>query len=201
MNKTITVNRKEINVSFSGYFDSAVGDLLFTQVMCDVFMPGNEVVPVAVEKEQIDRIIAAFKKRKALYGEIRKENVKGKSYYVINPRMRYDLEWLEGKKKVILSKDHPPRLEAVDKGAIGEEQQPQAEREPAREDFSDGRRAYLASQGFAFNRATNNWEAGGIRFPDALVNKPGTDEEFRHGMERLIAADRQSRSKKSRSQE
>ncbi len=108
MNKTITVNRKEINVSFSGYFDSAVGDLLFTQVMCDVFMPGNEVVPVAVEKERIDRIISAFKNRKALC-EIRKENVKeillrDQSENEIRPRMA------EAKKKVILSKDQPPRL-------------------------------------------------------------------------------------------
>ncbi len=54
---------------------------------------------------------------------------------------------------------------------------------------------YLASKGFAFNRTTKNWEAGGIRFPDALVDKPGSDESSgRHG-----TVDRRGRKSRSKS--
>jgi hypothetical protein len=194
LNKTITINKKEINVNFSGYYDSAIGDLLFTQVMCDVFMPGNDVVPIQVEKEQIKRITEGFKKRKALYDELRKETVKGKSYYVITPRLRYDLGWLEGKKKVILTKERPPQVEET--AAADTVEPAQTQSVMALPDFTDSRRKYLISVGFQYNPSTKNWEAGSIRFPDAMIDKSATDEAFIDGMNRLIAADENSRKKK-----
>ncbi|MBW5448568.1 hypothetical protein GE107_21200 [Cohnella sp. CFH 77786] len=190
MRKKVTINRKEMNVEFSGYYDSALGDFLFTQVMCDVFMPGNEVVPIAAEKEQIKRVLEGFKKRKALYGEVRKEAVKGKSYYVITPTMRYDLEWLLGKKKVILSKDKPPVY--VSEVADSPSEPFEVTGGSKAPEYADKRRKYLESEGFRLNEATNNWEIGSIRFPDALVGKPATDEEFVQGMARLLEADRKS---------
>ncbi|WP_123041495.1 hypothetical protein [Cohnella candidum] len=189
MRKNVKINGKEMNVEFIGYYDSPYGELLFTQVMCDVFMPGNEVVPVEVEKEQIRRVVEAFKKRKALYDEVRQENVKGKSYYVINPRMRYDLGWLEGKQKVILSKDKPPVYEREGTALLNSAEPAKKESKPRMP--SGSRREYLDKQGFRFNEATRNWEIGTIRFPDALVDKPVTDEEFIQGMTRLLEADRQ----------
>ncbi|KIL36023.1 hypothetical protein SD71_11940 [Cohnella kolymensis] len=195
MNQTIKVDNKEINVSFSNYYDSALGDFMFTQVMCDVFMPGNEVVPVDIEKQQIRRIIDGFKKRKELSDEISKENIKGKSYYVINPRMRYDLGWLAGKKeKKPLTKEL--KAEAHEEPTPVTPEPPMQKPQPEQREYKDDRRKYLVSQGFKHNEATNNWELHGIRFPDSKIDTPRTDEEFKTGMNSLIRADTQNREKR-----
>lgn len=188
MRKTIKIDNKEMNVEFSGYYDSSYGELLFTQVMCDVFMPGNEVVPIAVEKRLIQRVIDGFKKRSALYDEVRKEVVKGKACYVITPRMRYDLGWLGGKKKAILSKDNPPVFVQEDAVAAAEMDsvKPEPKKRPGE---SDNRRRYLTGQGFRFQEEANHWTFGSIRFPDAMIDKPATDEEFYGGIARLMEAD------------
>lgn len=195
MNQTIKVNNKEINVSFSNYYDSVLGEFLFTQVMCDVFMPGNEVVPIDVEKQQIRRIIDGFKKRKELSNEISKENIKGKSYYVINPRMRYDLGWLEGKKeKKPLSKD--PQVKEDEASTAVTPEPPKQQPKPEKREYTDNRRKYMVSKGFKHNEATNNWELHGIRFPDSKIDNSQTDEEFTTGMNSLINADYQNRAKR-----
>ncbi|WP_276354446.1 hypothetical protein [Cohnella caldifontis] len=200
MNKKVTVGGQEVFVEFSGYYDTTYGEFLFTQVMCDVFMPGGEIVPVAVEKEQIRKVLEGFKKREALYREIRKETVKGKSCYVITPRMRYDLGWLAGKKKVILSKDKPPVEVPADAASVSEAQAENPRRGEGRQAaFQDARRKHLQSEGYRYNEQTKNWEIGSIRFPDAMVGKASTDEEFIRNMARLREADEQAaRSRKAK---
>jgi hypothetical protein len=192
LNQTIKINNKEMNVSFSNYYDSALGEFLFTQVMCDVFMPGNEVVPIDIEKQQIRRIIDGFKKRKELSNELMKENIKGKSYYVINPRMRYDLGWLEGKKE---KKPLTKELQVEAPTAIAPEP-PKQQPKPEKREYTDNRRKYLVSKGFKHNEATNNWELHGIRFPDSKIDNSQTDDEFTAGMNSLINADDQNREKR-----
>lgn len=200
MRRSVVINNREVKVDFSGEFDSAYGELLFTQVMCDVFMPGNEVVPIAAEKEQIKRVIEAFKRRKALYDEVRKETVKGKTCYVITPRMRYDLSWLSGKQKVVLSKDKPPVVVSEAPAADMPEETHRPEASFVRESDSDSRRKYLKEQGFRYQDAPGVWTFGTIRFPDAMVDKAATDEEFAWGMARLLEADEKERSRRKRKQ-
>jgi hypothetical protein len=192
MNKKVTIDGRTLFVDFSGYYDLSYGDFQFTQVMCDVFMPGNEVVPVEAEKEQIRKVLEGFKKREALYREVRKETVKGRSCYVITPRMRYDLGWLEGKKKVILSKDKPPVEVPAEPEAPGDGAAEVRRDGPPKPDFRDARRRHLIAEGYRYNESTNNWEIGSIRFPDALVSKAATDEEFIRNMARLREADEHS---------
>lgn len=202
MNQIITVNKKQVSVSFTNYFDSTLGEFLFKQVMCDVYMPGNEVVPIELEKELIRLVIEGFKNRKELYSEIPKENIKGQSVYVITPQMRYDLRWLKGPKpKKPLTKEKPPSddddddyddIPGVTAAAPVEEKPAAAPRE-----FTDERRKYLQSIGFVLNEQTNNWVRKGIRFPDGKVNAAATDEQFIDDMGRLIAADERSRQKRS----
>jgi hypothetical protein len=207
LNQTITINKKEIAVTFTNYFDSEFGDFLFKQVMCDVYMPGNEVVPIAVEKEQIRLVIEGFKKRKELYDEIPKEKLKGKSYYVINSRMRYDLDWLKGNKpaKPISLAEHE-KLKADEargiKPAVAVElsespaQTSPKPEEPKALEYKDNRRKYLLSKGFKHNLTTNNWEVKDIRFPDSKIDKSASDEEFAEGMNRLLDASYQNHLKR-----
>lgn len=200
MNQIITVNKKSVSVSFTNYFDSTLGEFLFRQVMCDVFMPSNEVVPIAIEKEQIRLILEAFKNRKELYNEIRKEDIKGQSVYVITPQMRYDLRWLKGPKpKKPLTKEKPPSEDDEDDDydipgvtAASETAKPAAKPR----EFNDARRKYLSSIGFVLNESTNNWVRKGIRFPDGKINAAASDEQFIDDMTRLIAADERSRQKR-----
>jgi hypothetical protein len=208
LNQTITINKKEVAVSFTNYFDSELGEFLFKQVMCDVYMPGNEVVPIAIEKEQIKRVIEGFKKRKELYDEIPKENIKGKSYYVINSRMRYDLDWLIGNKpaKPMSLAEHEKRKAdeasgikpVVAAAEIQETLEPPAplQEEPKAPEYKDNRRKYLLSKGFKHNLATNNWEIKDIRFPDSKIDKSSSDEEFAEGMNRLLEASYQNHLKR-----
>jgi len=197
LNQTIRVNKKTINVSFSNYFDSVYGEFLFQRVMCDVFMPGNEVVPVEVEKEQIKRVIEGFKKRSELYREIRQENVKGKMCYVITPGMRYDLEWLKGKPpKPKLTKEGPSRKEeAAEEAAEPAVETALQPKRPERRQFADSRRKFLTASGFVLNEDTNNWQMNGIRYPDAKIDAAASDEEFIRHMNALVQADDRSRSK------
>ncbi|MCD9022922.1 hypothetical protein [Cohnella silvisoli] len=207
MNQTITVNKKEIAVTFTNYFDSEFGEFLFKQVMCDVYMPGNEVVPIAVEKEQIRLVIEGFKKRKELYDEIPKENIKGKSYYVINSRMRYDLDWLKGNKPVKpISLAEHEKLKAdeargIKPAAVVEPlESPEPRKlqpeQPKAPEYKDNRRKFLLSKGFKHNLATNNWEIKDIRFPDSKIDKSKSDEEFAEGMNRLLEASYQNHLKR-----
>ncbi|RKP54047.1 hypothetical protein D7Z26_11700 [Cohnella endophytica] len=207
MNQTITVNKKEIAVTFSNYFDSELGQFLFKHVMCDVYMPGNEVVPIDVEKEQIKRVIEGFKKRTELYDEIPKENIKGKSLYVINSRMRYDLDWMKGNKppKPISLAEHEKRKADEARGIKPapivepeEAPEPTARRpeQPKAPEYKDNRRKYLLSKGFKHNLATNNWEIKDIRFPDSKIDKSPSDEEFAEGMNRLLEASYQNHLKR-----
>lgn len=200
MRRSVVINNQTVNVDYSGEYDSAYGEFLFTQVMCDVFMPGNEVVPIAAEKEQIKRIIEGFKQRKALYNEVRKESVKGKECYVITPRMRYDLSWLSGKKRVVLSKDKPPVIVSDGDGDIGEAspEEPALSQVPGSRPVSDSRRKYLEERGFRYQETARNWTFGTIRFPDAMVGKAATDEEFVQGITRLLEADDKERSRRKK---
>jgi hypothetical protein len=209
LNQTITINKKEVAVTFTNYFDSELGEFLFKQVMCDVYMPGNEVVPIAVEKEQIRLVIEGFKKRPELRDEIPKENIKGKPCYVINSRMRYDLDWLKGNKppKPISLAEHEkmkadeargikpvaPSTKASEEAI--EPKKPEAEL-PKAPEYKDNRRKYLLSKGFKHNLATNNWEAKDIRFPDSKIDKSPSDEEFSQGMNRLLEASYQNHLKR-----
>lgn len=207
MNQTITINKKEIAVTFTNYFDSELGEFLFKQVMCDVYMPGNEVVPIAVEKEQIRLVIEGFKNRKELYNEIPKENIKGKFYYVINSRMRYDLAWLKGNKpaKPISLAEHEQRKADEARGIkpaieIEPSDSPELSKlqpeQPKVLEYKDNRRRFLLSQGFKHNLATNNWEIKDIRFPDSKIDKSKSDEEFAEGMNRLLEASYQNHLKR-----
>jgi len=197
MRRSVVINNQEISVDFSGEYDSAYGEFLFTQVLCDVFMPGNEVVPIAAEKEQIKRVIEGFKRRAALYDEVRKETVKGKACYVITPRMRYDLSWLSGKKKVVLSKDKPPVIVSEADGEdIAASPSPSQTQASVQQRALDSRRRYLEEQGFRFQDTTRTWTFGTIRFPDAMVDKAATDAEFVQGMTRLLEADESERSRR-----
>ncbi|MFC5529498.1 hypothetical protein [Cohnella yongneupensis] len=199
MNQIITLNKKQVSVSFTNYFDSVLGEFLFRQVMCDVFMPGNEVVPIVIEKEQIRLVLEGFKNRKELYNEIRKEDIKGQSVYVITPQMRYDLRWLKGPKpKKPLTKEKPPSDDDDDDYDIpGVTTAVQPEKPAAKpREFNDARRKYLLSIGFVFNEATNNWVRKGIRFPDNKINAAASDDQFIDDMTRLIAADERSRQKR-----
>jgi hypothetical protein len=200
LNQTITINKKDVAVTFTNYFDSELGEFLFKQVMCDVYMPGNEIVPIAIEKEQIKRVVEGFKKRKELYDEIPKENIKGKSMYVINSRMRYDLDWLKGNKpaKPISLAEHE-KLKAdeargIKPAAAAEPQEPPTPQleEPKAPEYKDNRRKYLLSKGFKHNLATNNWEIKDIRFPDNKIDKSSSDKEFEEGMNRLLDASYQN---------
>jgi hypothetical protein len=207
LNQTITINKKEVAVTFTNYFDSELGEFLFKQVMCDVYMPGNEVVPIAIEKEQIKRVVEGFKKRIELYDEIPKENIKGKSYYVINSRMRYDLDWLKGNKpaKPISLAEHEKRKADEARGikpvVVAESQEtmeppaPEAE-DPKAPEYKDNRRKFLLSKGFKHNLSTNNWEIKDIRFPDSKIDKSSSDEEFEEGMNRLLDASYQNHLKR-----
>ncbi|QMV43555.1 hypothetical protein [Cohnella cholangitidis] len=208
MNQTITINKKEVAVTFTNYFDSELGEFLFKQVMCDVYMPGNEVVPIDIEKEQIRRVIEGFKKRKELHDEIPKENIRGKSYYVINSRMRYDLDWMKGNKppKPMSLAEHE-KLKAdeargIKRPAVVEqpEETPEPEatvqEQPKAPEYTDNRRKYLLSKGFKHNLLTNNWEAKDIRFPDSKIDKVSSDEEFEEGMNRLLDASYQNHLKR-----
>lgn len=199
MNQTITINKKDIRVSFSDHYDSELGEFLFIQVMCDVYMPGNEVVPIEVEKQQIKLILEGFKKRKALYDELKKEDIKGKSLYLITPKMRYDLDWMKEKPKLLSSKD-PRSMIAPSKVAAEEPEiaaPPQSQPEPEKQTvFTDSRRKYLQAKGFKLNQATGNWEVKDIRFPDSKVNNSKTDEEFEEGMTRLLNASYQNHMKR-----
>ena len=200
MNQIITVNKKAVSVSFTNYFDSTLGEFLFRQVMCDVYMPGNEVVPIDLEKEQIRLILEAFKNRKELYDEIRKEDIKGQSVYVITPQMRYDLRWLKGPKpKKPLTKEKPPSDDDDDDYDIPGVTATADIAKPAAQprEFKDARRQYLMSIGFVLNESTNNWVRKGIRFPDGKINAAPSDEQFIDDMTRLIAADERSRQKRT----
>lgn len=210
MNQTITINKKEIAVTFTNYFDSELGEFLFKQVMCDVYMPGNEVVPIAVEKEQIRLVIEGFKKRPELHDEIPKENIKGKSYYVINSRMRYDLDWLKGNKpaRPISLAEHEkmkadeargikPVPPAANPSETPEPPKPEPE-QPKAPEYKDNRRKFLLSKGFKHNLATNNWEVKDIRFPDSKIDKSASDEEFAEGMNRLLDASYQNHLKRKK---
>jgi len=207
LNQTITINKKDVAVSFTNYFDSELGEFLFKQVMCDVYMPGNEVVPIDVEKEQIKRVIEGFKKRPELHNEIVKENIKGKSYYVINTRMRYDLDWLKGNKpeRPISLAEHEKRkadeARGIKPAAVVEppesiEPLKSQQDEPKAPEYKDNRRKYLLAQGFKHNLVTNNWETKDIRFPDSKIDKSATDEEFAEGMQRLLDASYQNHLKR-----
>ncbi|MBO9597737.1 MAG: hypothetical protein J7559_07960 [Cohnella sp.] len=200
MNQIITVNKKAVSVSFTNYFDSTLGEFLFRQVMCDVYMPGNEVVPIDLEKEQIRLILEAFKNRKELYDEIRKEDIKGQSVYVITSQMRYDLRWLKGPKpKKPLTKEKPPSDDDDDDYDIPGVTATADIAKPAAQprEFKDARRQYLMSIGFVLNESTNNWVRKGIRFPDGKINAAPSDEQFIDDMTRLIAADERSRQKRT----
>jgi len=203
----VTINKKEVAVSFTHYFDTELGEFLFKQVMCDVYMPSNEAVPIDVEKEQIRRIVEGFRKRKELYEEIPKETIGGKAYYVINSRMRYDLDWLKGRKK-----ERPISLEEHEKMkadlAHGIQPAPKAPEVPEEEtaprpaapqaapEYKDPRRLFLLAKGFKPNLATNNWEIKDIRFPDAKIDKSPSDAEFEEGMNRLLEASYQNHLKR-----
>lgn len=202
MNQTITINKKDIRVSFSDYYDSELGEFLFIQVMCDVYMPGNEVVPIEVEKQQIKSILEGFKKRKALYDELNKEEIKGKSLYLITPKMRYDLDWMKEKPKLLSSKD-PRAMLAPSKVTVEESEASDhatAKSEPVYEQkqpvFTDNRRSFLQSKGFKLNLETNNWEIKDIRFPDSKIDKSKSDEEFESGMTSLLNASYQNHLKR-----
>jgi hypothetical protein len=206
LNQTITINKKDVAVTFTNYFDSELGEFLFKQVMCDVYMPGNEVVPIAIEKEQIKLVIEGFKKRKELYDEIPKENIKGKSYYVINTRMRHDLDWLKGNKpaKPISLAEATKLMEEEALGITRPAAKPAEElpevpaKPPAPKppEYKDNRRKYLVSKGFKHNLETNNWEIKDIRFPDSKIDKSNSDEEFAEGMNRLLEASHQNHLKR-----
>lgn len=197
MNQIITVNKKQVSVSFTNYFDSVLGEFLFQKVMCDVYMPGNEVVPIDLEKEQIRLIVEAFKNRKELRDEIRKEDVKGQSVFVITPQMRYDLRWLKGPKpKKPLTKEKPPEEDDDDDDIPGVSAASQEQPAAKPREFSDFRRKHLLSLGFALNESTNNWVRKGIRFPDNKIDGAASDEQFVDDMARLIAADERSRQKR-----
>lgn len=200
MNQTITINKKDIRVSFNDHYDSELGEFLFIQVMCDVYMPGNEVVPIEVEKQQIKLILEGFKKRKALYEELKKEDVKGKSLYLITPKMRYDLDWMQEKPKLLSSKD-PRAMIAPSKVVaatpeISESSQTEPEPELKQPVFTDNRRKYLQAKGFKLNQATNNWEIKDIRFPDSKIDNSKTDAEFEEGMTSLLNASYQNHLKR-----
>ncbi|XID93412.1 hypothetical protein ACF3MZ_02430 [Paenibacillaceae bacterium WGS1546] len=199
MKHKVTINNKDVAVSFTRYFDTELGDFLFKQVMCDVYMPGNEAVPIDVEKEQIRRVVEGFKKRKELHDEIPKETIRGKAYYVINQKMRYDLEWLQGRKveRPIPLAEHEKMKADAARGirpvpaAPGKEpeepERPRAE-QPVAPEYKDNRRKFLLAKGFKHNLVTNNWEVKDIRFPDAKIDKSPSDEEFEDGMNRLLDA-------------
>ncbi|MBD3918519.1 hypothetical protein H8B09_07110 [Paenibacillus sp. PR3] len=197
MYKLMTIDDKSVQVSFSVYYDTEVGEFLFLKVMCDIYMPGNEVVPIAIEKVLMKKIEEGFKKRPELYDLLTKQQVKGKTYYVIPAHMRYQLDWLEGnKKKASFEKMDPSKQEELDKAEVESAKQqsapspaPESTPTPQERIITDIRRKFLVSKGFQLNAATNNWVGGGIRFPDALIDKPATDVEFEQNMNRLIAAD------------
>ncbi len=196
MHQIITVNKKPVSVNFTNYFDSVLGEFLFQKVMCDVYMPGNEVVPIDVEKEQIRLVLEGFKNRKELYAEIRKEDVKGQSVYVITPQMRYDLRWLKGPKpKKPLTKEKPPE-DDDDDDIPGVAPAIETQKASKPREFTDARRKHLQSLGFVLNEATNNWVRKGIRFPDGKIDAAASDEQFAEDMARLIAADERSRQKR-----
>ncbi len=207
MNHKVTINKKEIAVTFTSYYDTELGDFLFKQVMCDVYMPGNEVVPIDVEKEQIRSVVEGFKKRKELYDEIPKEKIKGKDFYVINTKMRYDLDWLKGRKQerpMSLAEHEKLKADAargIKPAPKPIEEEPEeapapTKREPVAPEYKDGRRKYLLAQGFKHNLATNNWEIKDIRFPDAKIDKAGSDAEFEEGIKRLLDASYQNHLKR-----
>ncbi|MFC5469835.1 hypothetical protein ACFPPD_13960 [Cohnella suwonensis] len=208
MNQTITVNKKEVAVTFSKFFDTELGEFIFTQVMCDVYMPHNEAVPLDLEKEQMKRIVEGFKKRPELRNEIESETIKGKTYFVINPKMRYDLDWLKGNKpaRPISLAEHEKRKEAEARGikydpspepepveAVEQAPKPEPRKAP---EFTDGRRKFLQAKGFKLNLGTNNWEIKDIRFPDSKIDKSPSDEEFIQGMNRLLEASYQNHLKR-----
>jgi len=207
LNHRVTINKKEVAVSFTHYFDSELGEFLFKQVMCDVYMPSNEAVPIDVEKEQIRRIVEGFKKRKELYDEIPKEMIGGKAYYVINSRMRYDLDWLKGRKieRPISLKEHE-KMKADEARGIKPAPKPPEEPEeevaappavaPKAPEYKDARRKFLLSKGFRHNLETNNWEIKDIRFPDSKIDKSASDAEFEGGMNRLLEASYQNHLKR-----
>jgi hypothetical protein len=203
LNQTITINKKDLTVSFSDYYDSELGEFLFIQVMCDVYMPGNEVVPIEVEKQQIKFILDGFKKRKALYDELKKEDIKGKALYLITPKMRYDLGWMQEKPKLPSSKDpramiDPSKSVAVEndfsEASVAQLVQAPERKQPV---FTDYRRKYLQTKGFKLNEETNNWEIKDIRFPDSKIDKSKSDEEFEEGMTRLLNASYQNHLKRN----
>ncbi|MFC5402879.1 hypothetical protein [Cohnella soli] len=208
MNQTITVNKKEVAVTFSKFFDTELGEFIFTQVMCDVYMPHNEAVPLDLEKEQMKRIIEGFKKRPELRNEIESQTIKGKSYFVINPKMRYDLDWLKGNKpqRPISLAEHEKRKAAEARGIkydptpepeAVETEAPAPKPEPRTAPvFTDNRRKFLQDKGFKLNLDTNNWEVKDIRFPDAKIDKSPSDEEFIQGMNRLLEASYQNHLKR-----
>jgi hypothetical protein len=208
LNQTITINKKEIAVTFTNFYDSELGEFLFKQVMCDVYMPGNEVVPIDIEKQQIKLVIEGFKKRKELYDEIPKENIRGKSFYVINTRMRYDLDWLKGNKpeKPISLAEHNKMKEDEARGIVRPIAKPVVEEivvapvppkpEPKPPEYKDSRRKFLLAKGFKHNLVTNNWEIKDIRFPDSKIDKSKTDAEFEEGMIRLLDASYQNHLKR-----
>lgn len=206
MKHKVTINKQEIAVTFTSYYDTELGEFLFKQVMCDVYMPGNEVVPIDAEKEQIRRIVEGFKKRKELYDEIPKEKIKGKEYYVINTKMRYELDWLKGRKQerpMSLAEHEKLKAEAargIKPAPKPAEEEPEeaapAKREPAAPEYKDARRKFLLAQGFKPNLATNNWEVKDIRFPDAKIDKAVSDEEFEQGIKRLLEASYQNHLKR-----
>jgi hypothetical protein len=211
LNHRVTINKKEISVSFTHYFDSELGDFLFKQVMCDVYMPSNEAVPIDVEKEQIRRIVEGFKKRKELYDEIPKEMVGGKAYYVINSKMRYDLDWLKGKKKerpISLAEHEKMKADAA-RGILPAQKPPEEPEEepvpvaetPKAPEYKDNRRKFLLASGFRHNLATNNWEIKDIRFPDAKIDRSPSDREFEEGMKRLLDASYQNHLKRRKATE
>lgn len=201
MNQTIMINKKNRNVSFSGYYDSELGEFLFLQVMCDVYMPGNEVVPIDIEKEQIKLILDGFKKRKALYTELKKEDIKGKLVYLITQKMRYDLDWMAEKPPLPSSKDAQgnvtpaPRVSDV-VAPISTQEVKGTESEQEQSVFTDNRRRYLAAKGFRLNTATRNWEIKDIRFPDSKIDVSKSDKEFEQGMTRLLDASYQNHLKR-----
>jgi len=203
----VIINKKPVAVTFTSYYDTELGEFLFKQVMCDVYMPGNEVVPIDVEKEQIRRIVEGFKKRKELYDEIPKENIKGKAYYVINTKMRYDLDWLKGRKQerpISLAEHEKMKADAA--RGIKPAPKPPAEPEeefaapqteaPKAPEYKDARRQFLLAKGFRHNLATDNWEIKDIRFPDSKIDKSPSDAEFEEGMNRLLDASYQNHLKR-----
>ncbi|WEK55265.1 MAG: hypothetical protein P0Y55_04160 [Candidatus Cohnella colombiensis] len=197
MNQTIIVNNESVSVSFTNYYDSVLGEFLFQQVMCDVFMPSNEVVPIAVEKEQIRLIVEAFKRRKELHQENRKEDYKGQAVFIITPKMRYDLRWLKGPKpKRPLTKEAPPK-DDEDDFSIAEFMN-SIEATPVEKtihEFTDTRRKHLLASGFKHDAPTNKWIRKGIRFPDSKIDVAASDEQFVEDMARLVIADEQSRTR------